>query len=197
MSVDIGYLDDERKKLWGEFENSKKKYEEDLLALKRRLDEVATIATNKVIENEATALKAAQSSEANNKKIAELLGQSQDAATKLVEAKKALDEISGFGAECSKLKDQYTKDSALIVDLKTKADASIKEIVAYQEKATKTAEEASAKWTTVNQQAQNIVDLEAGAKTNAAATKASREEAEKNQVEAKTIKEALKNDKDS
>ena len=145
----------------------------------------------KVSQNEDAAIKAVQTSEVNSLKIADIFKQCEEVSCKVVTANKNLDKIAAVGVECDQVKNDYTAAIAIISDLKSKSDVATKEIIASQEKATKATEDASVKWATVNQQAQNITNLEAAAKTNTAAIQASRDEVQKQQDEITRLKDAF------
>ena len=132
-----------------------------------------------------TALKTANDSIT---KITEFLKNTESLQAPLETARKTISEINENGEAVKAKNSEVIAQAKTISEAKINAETILKEITVCQERATKAQEDANTKWATVTQQVQNIKNLEADAKQNAATAKASRENIEKLQTEITQLK---------
>ena len=152
------------------------------------INEVESLAKNKVSANEAEAKKAAEQAKQAVSEISEIDQKAKAFSANLPDLKEFVTQANSNFADTNRLAEEAKKALTEITGFKAAAEKAAKEISTSQEKSKKGVEEAEAKWTTTNQQIQNIANLNAQASKDAATTKASRESIEKLQQEASNLK---------
>jgi hypothetical protein len=210
----VDYLDEERVKLWGKVQeledlikNQKKELSESHLSYKSEIEKKLTatnqevaavkdIANAKTPENVQTTMTAAQTAVQKKNEIEKLLNDTQEAKTKLAETQEALKKITAIRDNTKQSEMEIDGAKKSILEAQNLSESNAKLIAENLAKAQKAESEAQAKWTTVNQQAQNIAELKAQALTDAASVKVVKENAELTQKELKILKESLEKEKD-
>lgn len=201
------YLNEERVKLWAKTQEleslignvqqtilethntDKKELDKKLKELDKNVLEVRGIANAKTPENVQTAMSAAQSAVQKKEEIETILQYVITRKKEIDSTEKLLREVSDMQQKVISVYVESNNAIKEIIDNKKIVESNAKIIVEILNKAQKAESESQAKWTTANQQAQNIANLSAQTTADIANIKVSKDSIETTKKEILLLKD--------